>query len=154
DRFKQREIETAVYFHVDHFEPWRSIRGAPAVSPVVVDSLHHFLRTMERLQFARRLTLFYKPHLNYALREEPGLCRVDPGDLLGFLPRTNTEEDLCREGMRPFAGESEHEIQLHIHHEHYTATAVHSDPAAIDWFASPLGRSLDAQRLDLAIRLN
>ena len=47
-----------------------------------------------------------------------------------------------------------HEIQLHIHHEYYTATRVHTDSAAIEWFASAFGRSLDEQRLDLAIRLN
>src|SRR5262249_61363277 len=38
--------------------------------------------------------------------------------------------------------------------EYYTATTAHTDPAAIEWFASPLGRSLDDQRLDLALRLN
>jgi hypothetical protein len=154
DGLRRRDIAALVYFHADHFEPWRPLGSAPAVGSEVVDGIHAFLRMTERIDFARRLTLFYKPHLNYALRRGGELVRADPADLLGFLPRTESEERFGRAAMEAVAGLTRHEIQLHIHHEYYTATRVHSDPSAIAWFASPLGRALDEQRLELAIRLN
>src|SRR5262249_51535737 len=111
-------------------------------------------RVTERIDFARRLTLFYKPHLNYALHKGDGLVRADPADLVGFLPRTEHEERLGREAMREVATASAHDVQLHVHHENYAATTAHTDPAAVQWFSSVLGRSLDERRLELAIRLN
>jgi hypothetical protein len=154
DRLRAIDISTVVYFHTDHFEPWRAIGKRPAVGAEVVESIHDFCRVTERIDFARRLTLFYKPHLNYALRRGEGLLRAAPEDLVGFLPRSDFEEQAGREAMREVVTTTGHDIQLHIHHEYYTATTDHTDPAAIEWFASPLGRSLDEARLELAIKLN
>jgi hypothetical protein len=154
DRLRRLEVSSLVYFHTDHFEPWRPIGSAPAVGIEAVENIHEFLRATERIDFARRLTLFYKPHLNYALRHDRELMRADPADLVGFLPRTEFEERVGQAGMGAVIERSQHEIQVHIHHEYYTATRVHTDPAAIEWFASPLGRMLDDRRLELAIRLN
>jgi hypothetical protein len=153
-RLRGMDIASLVYFHTDHFEPWRSVGDAPAVGPEVVDAIGDFCRVTERIDFARRLTLFYKPHLNYALRAGDDLTRADPRDLVGFLERTEHEERCGREAMREVATASAHDIQLHIHHEYYTATTAHRDPEAVAWFAGPLGRALDRQRLELAIRLN
>jgi hypothetical protein len=153
DRLRGMDVTSVVYFHTDHFEPWRAVHAA-AVGPEIVDTIHDFCRATERIDFARRLTLFYKPHLNYALRRGGELDRADPEDLVGFLPRTAHEERFGREAMQEVVTSSAHDIQLHIHHEYYTATKGHTDPEAIKWFASPLGRSLDERRLELAIRLN
>lgn len=153
-RLRGMDVASLVYFHTDHFEPWRSVGAAPAVGQEVVDSIGDFCRVTERIDFARRLTLFYKPHLNYALRAGDDLVRADPRDLVGFLQRTEHEERCGREAMREVATASAHDIQLHIHHEYYTATTAHSDPDAVAWFAGPLGRALDRQRLELAIGLN
>ena len=155
DRLRRFEIASLVYFHTDHFEPWRSIGSeVPAVGPEIVDSIHEFVRATQRIDFARHLTLFYKPHLNYALRRGDGLTRAHPDDLVGFLPRSDAEERYGRAAMGGVAAASRHEIQLHIHHEYYTATKTITDPAQIKWFAGPLGHELDASRLELAIRLN
>lgn len=154
DRLRGMEISSLAYFHADHFEPWRPIGSGPAVGPAVVEAIHDFCRSTERIDFARRLTLFYKPHLNYALQRGEGLVRAHPDDLVGFVPRSDQEERFGREAMREVVGTTAHDIQLHIHHEYYTATTAHTDPAAVEWFASPLGRSLDEGRLELAIRLN
>lgn len=155
DRLRRKSLQSLVYFHTDHFEPWRPIGDKiPAVGPGIVDSIGHFHNIAGRIDFARRLTLFYKPHLNYALRPGDGLTRAHPDDLVGFLPRSDDEEHFGRTAMRSLATQSGHEIQVHIHHEYYTATKGHDDPAAIAWFATSLGRSLDEQRLELAIRLN
>ncbi|MGH6980391.1 MAG: hypothetical protein ACREFC_04220, partial [Stellaceae bacterium] len=142
-------------FHTYHFEPWRGIGDKiPAIGQEVVDGIGDFVRTCERIDFARRLTLFYKPHLNYALRRGGGVERADPDDLVCFLPRGEKEERFGRAAMQHVAADSAHEIQLHIHHEYYTATKSHTEPAAVEWFAGPHGHRLDAARLELAIRLN
>jgi hypothetical protein len=153
-RLRGMDVASLVYFHTDHFEPWRAVGDAPAVGPEVVDAIGDFCRVTERIDFARRLTLFYKPHLNYALRVGDELTRADPRDLVGFLGRTEHEERCGREAMREVATASAHDIQLHIHHEYYTATTAHTNPEAVAWFAAPLGRALDRQRLELAIGLN
>lgn len=153
-RLRGRDVASLVYFHTDHFEPWRAVGGAPAVGAEVVDAIGDFCRVTERIDFARRLTLFYKPHLNYALRAGDDIVRADPRDLVGFLERTEHEERCGREAMREVATSSAHDVQLHIHHEYYTATTAHTDPDAVAWFAGPLGRALDRQRLELAIGLN
>lgn len=154
DRLRGMDVTSLVYFHTDHFEPWRPVGGAPAVGPGVVEAIYDFCRVTERIDFARRLTLFYKPHLNYALRSGAGLERADSDDLVGFLPRAEHEERYGREAMQEIVASTAHDIQLHIHHEYYTATTAHTDPEVVAWFSSPLGRSLDERRLELAIRLN
>lgn len=153
-RLRDLDVASVVYFHTDHFEPWRPVATGPAVGPEIVETIHEFCRVTERIDFARRLTLFYKPHLNYDLRKGGDLVRGDPEDLVGFVPRSDYEERMGREAMREVATASSHDIQLHIHHEYYTATTAHTDPVAVQWFSSPLGRSLDEKRLELAIRLN
>lgn len=153
-RLKELDISSLVYFHTDHFEPWRVVGDTPAVGQEVVDAIGEFCRVTGRIDYARRLTLFYKPHLNYAMRREEGLTRADPRDLVGFLPRAEHEERFGRQAMQEVVNTTSHDIQLHIHHEYYTATTAHTDPVLVDWFSSPLGRSFDAQRLELAIRLN
>lgn len=155
DRLRRMGVATVVYFHTDHFEPWRGIDDrVPPVGPGIVDTVYDFCRATERIDFARRLTLCYKPHLNYALRRDGDLVRADPDDLVGFLPRSEAEERFGREAMQEVVGSSGHDVQLHIHHEFYTANQGHTDPEAIAWFAGRLGRSLDGRRLELAIRLN
>ena len=154
DRLHAMDVKSVVYFHTDHFEPWRPIGAGPAVGANIVEGIYDFCRVTESIDFARRLTLFYKPHLNYALRRGGELVRADPDDLVGFLPRGDHEERIGREAMREVVTSSAHDVQLHIHHENYTATTAHTDPEAIAWFASPLGQSLDEKRLELAIRLN
>lgn len=153
-RLRGMDVASLVYFHTDHFEPWRAVGGAPAVGQEVVDSIGDFCRVTERIDFARRLTLFYKPHLNYALRTGDDLMRADPRDLVGFVERTEYEERFGRDAMREVTTATAHDIQLHIHHEYYTATTAHTQPDAVAWFAGPLGRALDRQRLELAIGLN
>jgi hypothetical protein len=154
ERLRRQEVSRLAYFHTDHFEPWRALGKAVAIGPESVQAVHDFCRATQGVDFARRLTLFYKPYVGYALRRGDGLLRAAPEDLVGFRPRTEHQEDFGRQAMREVATSTEHDIQLHIHHERFTATTRHVDPAAIAWFASPQGRGLDAARLELAIRLS
>jgi hypothetical protein len=79
---------------------------------------------------------------------------VDPNDLVGFRGRTEDQERYGREAMGHVAATTSHNIQLHLHHERFTSTTRHVDPEAIRWFAGQHGRSLDEDRLSLAIRLH
>lgn len=154
DVLRAKNVDTLVYFHTDHFEPWRSVDSTPAVGPEIVDAVHDFCRATDRIDFARRLTLFYKPHLNYVLRRGEGIARAHPDDLVGFTPRTAHEERCGAAAMGEVAASTAHDIQLHIHHEYYTATTCHTKPESVAWFSTELGRSLDAGRVELAIKLN
>lgn len=155
ERLRRLDLASVVYFHTDHFEPWRNIDDrVPAVGQEIVDGVHEFLRMSEQIDFARRQTLFYKPQINYAFRRDEELIRAHPDDLVGFLPRSEDEQNYGRAAMHDVATRSEHEIQLHIHHEYYTASRTQTDPAAVAWFKGPLGKGLDGKRLELAIRLN
>ncbi|MGH6979642.1 MAG: hypothetical protein ACREFC_00395, partial [Stellaceae bacterium] len=58
ESLKQREIREVVYFHCDHFEPWRGFQGD--VSERNADDILNFGRIVEGVDFARKLTLFYK----------------------------------------------------------------------------------------------
>ncbi|MFI5032527.1 MAG: hypothetical protein ACHQPH_17680 [Reyranellales bacterium] len=154
DRLRRREVDRLAYFHTDHFEPWRSIDNAPAIGPESVLAVHDFCRSTERLEYARRLTLFYKPYVGYALRPGTDLLRVEPSDLVGFRPRSEVQARCGREAMSAVATSTCHDIQLHLHHERFTATSRHTDPDLVQWFSGPQGRSLDGSRLELAIRLS
>jgi hypothetical protein len=137
ERLRRREVSRLAYFHTDHFEPWRALGKALAIGPESVQAVHDFCRATQGVDFARRLTLFYKPYVGYALRRGDGLLRAAPEDLVGFRPRTERQEHFGRQAMQEVA-----------------ATTRHVDPAAKAWFASPAGRGLDEARLDLAIRLS
>jgi len=154
ERLRRREVSRLAYFHTDHFEPWRALGTAAAIGPESVQAVHDFCRAVQGVDFARRLTLFYKPYVGYALRRGDELLRAAPEDLVGFRPRTERQEHFGRQAMWEVATTTGHDIQLHIHHERFTATTRHVDPEAIAWFASPPGRGLDAARLELAIRLS
>ena len=154
ERLRRREVSRLAYFHTDHFEPWRALGEAPAIGPRSAQAVHDFCRSVQEVDYARRLTLFYKPYVGYALRQGDGLLRAAPGDLVGFRPRTERQRQYGGLAMGEVATTTGHDIQVHIHHERFTATTRHVDPQAIAWFASPPGRALDGARLELAIRLS
>lgn len=51
-RLRDLDVASVVYFHTDHFEPWRPVGAGPAVGPAVVESIHEFCRVTERIDFA------------------------------------------------------------------------------------------------------
>ena len=154
ERMRRKELSHLVYFHADHFEPWSEVNGEPAVGQATVDRVGAFVDACNKLDFARRLTLFYKANLNYELSDAEELIRADPDDLIGFVPTDPEEAEFGKAAMGGLVANSRHEIQLHIHHEYYTTNRGHIDPASIEYFSRPGAGTLDGRRLELAIRLN
>ena len=147
----RRGIRRIVYFHTDHFEPWRTFDGRAAVGPENADDLARFADAMQRIDFARRLTLFCKPHLNYGMRDGEDAIRA-PGDQLGFYRRGEAEARSAKEAMGHLAATG-HEFQLHVHHEGYTFNSTLANPDIKAYLHTQEGRAFDDARLTLGIRL-
>src|SRR5262245_51878906 len=153
DDFKAREIARLVYFHCDHFEPWVPFGGRDTLDERNAEHLRFFADDLRQIDYARKLTLFYKPNINFAYDRSRELIRAADDDLVGFVPRSEREVAAARANMKYLSETSTHEFQLHIHHEGYTYNTSHTDPAIVAFYASERARALDGQRLALAIRL-
>jgi len=152
----KRGITKIVYFHTDHFEPWRSYDGRAVFGPENARDLEHFAKTIADIEYARRLTLFYKPHLNFAMRSGDDMMHASPHDAIGFMRRTPEQEAGARDALMPLLTVTGCQFQLHVHHENYTANArvTAADTDIGRYLATPEGCSCDDARLEFAIRQN
>ncbi len=116
------------------------------------DDVESYLRLTAGLDFARKASLFYKANVNYLTSAGRELIRADPDDLLGFVPRSARDRRIGKAIVEPIAA-SEHDLQVHIHHEYYTFNDTPRDPDTFAYLQTPHGRSFDDARLELAIRL-
>lgn len=152
DELKRRNARAVVYFHTDHFEPWRTVPGRDGGMERCIDDVAAYLQSTASLDFARRASLFYKANVNYLVSAHRGLLRADPDDLLGFLPRSAPNLRIGRAMIGPVAA-SAHELHIHLHHENFTYNDTARDPATFAYLQTPRGRSFDNARLELAVRL-
>ncbi len=145
-----REI---AYFHTDHFEPYRPVPGRDPAFEMAIPDVESFARQAEALETARNASLFYKPNVAYLLSEDRVIHRAHPADLIGFLPRDDRDYALSRAFLAPLAAGG-FDLQLHIHHEHYTFNDTGRDAQTKAYLEKPEGRCHDQARLELAIRLS
>jgi hypothetical protein len=150
---RRRGIRSVAYFHTDHFEPWRPVPGRSGGFETGIGDIEKYVSAMADLDFARRATLFFKPNVSYTLSADRPLMRAHPDDLLGFLPREEPERRIGEAMMAPIAAGSDHEIQVHIHHEYFTYNGRGPGFEAHEYLQTPHGRSFDADRLELAVKL-
>ena len=141
------------YFHTDHFEPWRPVPGRSGGFETGIGDIEKYLSATAKLDFARKASLFFKPNVGYTLSKDRPLRRAHPEDLLGFVPREDAERRIARAMTSPIASGSDHEIQVHIHHEYFTYNGRGPGFEAYEYLQTPRGRSFDADRLELAVRL-
>lgn len=147
ERLRAREIREVVYFHCDHFEPWDfSQRSSERAAEEVVE----LVDALQRVDFGRRLTLFYSNPWNTRLSPAGGLLRVCPDDRIGFVRRTSSEETSFGAPLRYLRANSEHEIQVHIHHENFTRTWGMRDGARAEYLRGEAG-GRDGLRFEFAI---
>jgi SAM-dependent methyltransferase len=149
---KSRGVHTLVYFHTDHFEPWRMVPERDGGMERCIDDVEKYLVSTSQLDFARKASLFYKANVNYLASADRELIRADPDDLLGFVPRGARDRKIGRGIVAPIVASS-HDLQVHIHHEYYTFNDTPRDPNTFAYLQTPHGRSFDNARLELAIRL-
>lgn len=150
----KRGVTRLVYFHTDHFEPWRSFDGRRVLGGENARDLAKFADDMSRLEYARKLTLFIKPHVNFALRRGDDMVHATPDDDLGFIVRTPAEIAAARAALDPIIDQTGAEFQLHVHHENYTSNATNTQ-AGTDigrYLATAKGAALDSARFEFAVR--
>jgi precorrin-6B methylase 2 len=153
DIVKRRGVRRIVYFHADHFEPWRPVAGSRSIEENAADVIS-FAEKSAANEFSRRLTLFYKVHVGVTRHvSQPGVSMVAPDDPFGFLPRTPVQEAVFRGAMLGLMSRVAHEIQVHVHHEYYTYNTAHRDPPVVEAFRRPEVRRRDPDRFELALRL-
>ena len=117
DLIKKREVRKIVYFHCDHFEPWRDSKGG--VSLLNAEDVLDFCDTTSKIDFARKLTLFYKCN-NYVTVTPSENAVFSEGDSIGFVRPTPDKIEIAGTAMAHVAHCSDHELQLHYHHEFFT----------------------------------
>jgi hypothetical protein len=156
ERVRKRGIARVVYFHTDHFEPCRNFDGRPIFGDANIADVERFSRATEKIEFARRLTLFYKPQLNFEIRDGADMLYASSDDKLGFVARTPQDMAIAKAMMRPLVEGAGHEIQLHVHHENYTAnaTVTASGTPIGKYLCTAEGHARDSARFDFAVRLN
>jgi len=152
-RIGQRGVTRIVYFHTDHFEPWRTYDGRRVFGPENGRDLENFADTLTGLEYARCLTLFYKPHFNFALRSGSDMVHATPNDRIGFMVRSPAEEQAARDALQPLLRGTGCQFQLHVHHENYTANATNtvSGTDIGDYLATAAGAALDDARFAFAV---
>lgn len=151
---KAREVRRLIYFHTDHFEPWKKIPGRRQFSQENADDLVYFTDRIATIDYARRLSLFYRNVFPVVLGERAGVLRADPDDEIGFSPRSAEAERLTAQGMGYLAKNSQHDLQVHVHHEGFTYNFGHRHPKFMEYFQDPKARSFDEARLALVVKMH
>lgn len=152
DLLKMRGCNSVGYFHTDHFEPWST--SIDDVSARAVDRMAKMARTSP---YSRRLSLFYNVFIPYRLESDGPLGEADlhaPGDRVVFIARSNSQERLARDVIRPLVTVDGHEIHLHVHHEFWTRNTSHFDHPVSRWVNECSTVAADRARLDLHFKLS
>lgn len=156
DSLRRRGVRQLVYFHCDHWEPWKVLPGLTRSKslPVMVERVRRFIDAMNETDFTRRLTLFYKPDVYTTLDEgkESGV-KAAANDAIVFRARDQAQRDHGRAALQDIVTRSAHGIEVHIHHEAYTYNTSPVSAAVGAFLASPTGRANEEARFDLAVRL-
>jgi len=117
-----------------------------------VDDVEAYVAKSASLDFARKASLFYKANVNYLTSGDRELRRAHPDDLLGFVPRSPRDLAIGAAILAPIVA-SDHDLQVHIHHEYFTFNDSARDVETFAYLQTPRGRSFDNARLELCIRL-
>lgn len=143
-----RRLSRVVYMHADHFEPWRL-----RIDQRYADELVAFAHQAAKSEFARKLSLFYKPQVSYVFAEGSGAYQRLDDEPVVFADRNEIQKQIARQAMDELMRSGAHEIQLHVHHEGFTLSDVRHDPRVSDWLNAHSSPERDGRRLDLYLRL-
>ena len=114
---KTSGIKDIYYFHTDHFEP-TSLDHKMIVNKDVID---YFISQTNLHSHSRKMSLFYRPTFKVMmaddLQEGQKHYKADD-DSVVFVEDEKTIKS--KEILKTLNEQTEHEFQLHIHHEHFT----------------------------------
>ena len=148
---KRRGVSEVYYFHADHFEPWGSGLNAKSLKGV-----ENFQRQTRNSPYGSKLSLFYSVYLAHQLEtgaNDDDESRRAPNDGVVFRRRSEQQDRLVTNVIRPLAGEDAHEMHLHVHHEWWTRNHSHFDSPVSNWVNAHSTNELDQSRLDLFFSL-
>jgi 2-polyprenyl-3-methyl-5-hydroxy-6-metoxy-1,4-benzoquinol methylase len=151
DLLKSRGCKAVCYFHTDHFEPWSN-----TIDETSAKAVERMAAQARLSPYARKISLFYSVFVPYRLASDGPLQSGDmhvPEDQVAFLARSNRQEDLAREVIRPLVTRDGHEMHLHVHHEYWTRNNSHFDTPVSKWVNDCSTAEADRRRLDLHFRL-
>lgn len=156
DVYARRAIRRVVYFHCDHWEPWRPTPGQAEINAANRDEVHRFVDTCSSSTFAARQTLFYKCPVNFIFDHEAYKTegvKCDPRDGIRFTSRSQPQAEITREALGHVANRSKLEVQVHLHHENITFNRAHKRPEVIAYIGSAEARRFEEQRFALWLKL-
>lgn len=156
DLYAQRDVRRVVYFHCDHWEPWRPTPGVSEINNANGDEVHRFVEACGRHDYAARQTLFYKCPVNFIFDHEPyktSGVKCDPKDGIRFAARNAAQLAITKQALGHVATGSRMEVQVHLHHENITSNTAHRKPEVIAFMKSPAARQFEEQRFALWLKL-
>jgi hypothetical protein len=114
---KYSGINKVYYFHTDHFEP----TGLDHETIVGDEVIEKFISETSLYNHSKRMSLFYRPTFKVMmaddLQEGQKHYKADD-DSVVFVEDEKTIKS--KEILKTLNEQTEHEFQLHIHHEHFT----------------------------------
>ncbi len=148
---KRREIKKVYYFHADHYEPWGS-----GLNDKALKGVENFARQTLNSPYGAKLSLFYSTYTPHRL--EPGTkndeeARRAEGDSIVFHRRTEPQDRMITNVIRPLVTQGSHEMHLHVHHEWWTRNDSHFNSPVSHWVNEHSCADLDQRRLDLFFSL-
>ena len=150
---KARNIRRLVYFHSDHYEPWRFVPGRKAAYELALGDVERYVEMSAARELGRRATLFYKANVNYVIDPSRDLHRGHPADPVGLALPEGRMDRLSQQILGALTGD-EREIQVHIHHENITWNDRIRDEAMRAHLADPAHRVYDDLRFERLVQLN
>ncbi len=152
ETLKRRGVRAIVYFHTDHFEPWRLTDDGDPAAERCARAVEGYVGQSAQLDFARRASLFCGLDLNAAVSADRELHRCHPSDLLGFAPRTAKQLAAGRRIMEPIVS-ARRDLQVYLRHRAFTYTETADGTETMAYLQTRSGRAFDNARLELAIQL-
>lgn len=155
--YVRRQIRRVVYFHCDHWEPWRPTPSTAEINSANRDEVHRFVDTCSRHAFAARQTLFYKCPVNFIFDHEPYKTtgvKCDPRDGIRFTRRSEPQMEIAREALSHVSNQSKMEVQVHLHHENITFNTGHKRREVVDYIGSDVARRYEEERFALWLKLS
>jgi SAM-dependent methyltransferase len=152
DILKSRAIRSVYYFHTDHFEPW-----SLGLNEKTARGVERFGEMSRTSPYASKISIFYCPYVPYLLIP-PGTGKVVAGhridgDGVTFGMRSQEQEKLAQQVIRPLMATGAHEFHLHVHHEFWTRNESNFDNPVSRWVNANSTAALDERRLDLFFQL-
>jgi hypothetical protein len=142
---RRNNIKDVYYFHADHFEP-ASLSGKMVVKE---DDIRDFIEQTNRHNSSRKQTLFVRvpivvAHKNSPRRDIFNIQKVE-NDIIYFGEAKAAKK--AAKVIKEISDNTNHEFQIHIHHEHFTKSAE-------SYFKKEASPERDSDRLSLFIKMS